>query len=211
MEVRRVAHEVNGSSHGARAVERALRAAQHFDPIHVEEARLGRARGIDVQDIDGHIIEVNAGGGGARLRRDAADLDVRLAGAPVARIGEIRDRTRQLLVVRDVLLLEGGGGHRGDADGCLAQRLAGFLGGHDDFAELVRGVALGCEGGDGGRGQRGGCKRDQGFHGAHSPGLGKGWNSALSRPKARGPTTARASGVRSNGWQGRASTATRWP
>jgi hypothetical protein len=105
VQIRLIAHEVNGTAHGARAVQRALGSAQHFDAVDVEEARLGGARGVDVEHVDGHIVEINAGGGGTRLGAHAADLDVVLAGTAAAGERQVRDGARQIGVVGDVLVL----------------------------------------------------------------------------------------------------------
>src|ERR1700676_4745768 len=94
-----VADEVNRAAHGTCAIDRALRPAQHFDAVDVEEARLGCPGGVDIENVDRYFVEIDAGGRRSRLRTDAADLDVRLPGAAEACKRKIGHRSGQLGIV----------------------------------------------------------------------------------------------------------------
>ena len=81
--VRRVRYDPDGAAHGARAVERALRAAQHLDTIEIVEigrnddlALVGRGR-----RRQGCLVEIEADRRGvAAVGGDAPHLELRHAG-----------------------------------------------------------------------------------------------------------------------------------
>ncbi len=98
-QVRLVRHELDGAAHRAGAVQRCLRAAQHFDAVDVEKFRFHVAHRIDVANGDRHVAQVDTDGGRTGGRTDAADLDVGGAGAGAAvtaggREGNVRDLGR---------------------------------------------------------------------------------------------------------------------
>ncbi len=65
------------------AEQRALRPAQHLDPVEVEHLRIGVAerRADPCPRLDRGVVDIDAGGRDARAGIHAADRDRRLAGA----------------------------------------------------------------------------------------------------------------------------------
>jgi hypothetical protein len=82
-----------------------LRAAQDFDVLQVEEARLRGALAVQVARRQRHVVEVDADRRRAGLRADAADLDRAQAGAALRRERDVGDVARHVLDGGDLLRL----------------------------------------------------------------------------------------------------------
>jgi hypothetical protein len=114
-------HVFDRAGDGILPVESALRTAQDFEVLdidHIEQCRL-RAREV-------HVIDVHPNPRLIAPQRVAlsytADIDVDgAAGRAVGRYLEVRHEAVQVIEVRDVLRLYGGGADRSDRDGNLLQ------------------------------------------------------------------------------------------
>ena len=138
-------HEADGAALGVAAVERALRSAQDFDALDIEQVEIcaGQARIVDIVDVEPHAglesrIEIGLA--------EAADVgDHRFAeggrlGTQVhARriVQDIRELGRALRL--DLLRRE-----RRDRDRRVLQFLLAVLRGHHDFFKLLGLVRRGC-------------------------------------------------------------------
>ena len=137
-----VGDQFHRAAHGARAVQRTLRAAQHFDAIQVIERRIDddlavlgtrRCRHRDVVEIEADRRGVTAAGG------HAAHLDLGLARA-VALERDARRGRRQRRDIADTPILQILPAHRRDADGGFLHRRGALLRGHDDLGEPAAGI-----------------------------------------------------------------------
>ena len=111
-------HVFERSGNGVLAVQGALRAAQHLEPRDVENVQQRRLRACQVD-----VVDVNPHAGIESPQRvalaHAADVHVdRAAGRPVLGNLHVRNEAVQILDIRDVLGLDGGGsdGRDGERD-----------------------------------------------------------------------------------------------
>jgi hypothetical protein len=110
--------------------------AQHFDAFEIEDHRIGVATAIaERSDLDRRVVDIDAGGGGAGGRVDAADRDVG------GRVGRLEHDARRLpdhvgevadAAAVELLLREGA-----DAQRNLAQRFRLAGRGDDDVAAIL--------------------------------------------------------------------------
>ena len=113
----------------------ALRAAQHFHPVHIEQMEAQAAHGwaIDVIDIDCHRVLV-----GVRevVQADAAQEEVDLAGFGVGDgVVQPRRHGRQVGAAREAELRDLLAGECGHCDAHLLQALLPLLRRDDDFLQ----------------------------------------------------------------------------
>ena len=143
---RRLGDDVDHAGGRVLAEQRALRPAQHLDPLDLAQVQRLLA-GADQHDAVHHGGDrrFNAGRGGDRA--DAADEDravlVRRAGAEVDR----RDDRRDVLQVVEVLSRGRRAVHHADGDRHALQRLGAEARGDDDLAGSEFGLAAGSGGG----------------------------------------------------------------
>ncbi len=109
---RSIGDEIDFTTRGVAAVQGALRTAQYFDAIDIEQLALT----LDGQS-EGHIIEADADGGcivrGVVQKSDSANAILRQAGAKSGFHLQTRHRILQVIDVRDGLSREiGAGQHR---------------------------------------------------------------------------------------------------
>ena len=151
--------ESHHAAFGAGAEQRALRSAQHLDPVEVEERRKDVDRAEpDMPALDRRIVDVNAGGRGAGLGVDAADVDVRILVVVIGRgavaVALERDpgaQSRQVVDAAQPLRVEFFLAERGDADRNVLQSLAAAGRRDHDFFECAARRGLGIPGCAGGR------------------------------------------------------------
>ncbi|MEI9987174.1 MAG: hypothetical protein WDN69_30910 [Aliidongia sp.] len=123
------------AAHRARAVERALRPAQHLDPVQIIERRVDHDLAVLRAGRGGHrnVVEIETDRCGiAAARRHAAHLDLGLAGP----FGLHRDAGRvpgQRGEIADAAILQIFAGDRRDADRRLLYRGRPLLCSNDDF------------------------------------------------------------------------------
>ena len=113
--LRAVGEDVDHAAGRVTAVQGALRSAQDFDPLHVEEVRVAEAA-ADQRDVVLVHADTAVGGGADRLGADAADLEVEPAEVAAGGV-DVRDRLQKVGAALDLLGLqavgrEGGHGHR---------------------------------------------------------------------------------------------------
>ena len=129
-------HELDGTTFRVAAGERALRAAQHFDALHVHEVEVRTRQAGVVHVVDIHTdarlvsrVEVDlaettdGGGDGVTERRRSGAQDD--AGRAVRDGGQVGGATRLELFTGD----------RRDGDGRVLQLLLTELGGNDHFTD----------------------------------------------------------------------------
>ncbi len=129
--------ESNRAAHRARAVQRALRTAQHLDTLQIEQLRLHRAVVQAVADGHRDFVDVDADRRRSRRRTDAADLDVI----------EPRTRTRlepnawhcarDVVVVGNVMLRQLRSADRRYAERNVLDVFGALLCGDYDFLQLI--------------------------------------------------------------------------
>ena len=129
--------EADGAALRARAEQGALRTAQHFDALEVEDVGHGRAGVVDrgVTGLDRGVVDVHRCRGRAGRRFDAADGDPL---GTILRNVHARGLQRDVADVADALGVQSFLAIGADADRRLAQlhRLLG--GGDDDLVDLRR-------------------------------------------------------------------------
>ena len=128
--------EVDHARGRVAAEQRALRPAQDFDPLKVEEFALKQAG-----DDQRHVVDVDrgrrvAGGADAQIA-DAADGEARRREIGLGE-GDVGQRLLQRQRVDDLLLFQIGGGKGADRDRHVLQPLRLALGGDDDVAGIAR-------------------------------------------------------------------------
>ncbi len=142
-------NEAHHAAFRAGAEQRALRPAQHFDPLQVEDLRKYGARQVDgiVAALQGSVVDVHAGRGGAAVRIDTPDRNpvADAIGALVAEVqaGRLRD---DVVDIADVPLIEHLLRVGADADRNFAE-LARLFGGCNDDLYQARGL-VGVSGSD---------------------------------------------------------------
>ena len=134
---------------GGAAVEGALRALQHFDPLEIEQDR-GRGAVILVHAIVGAlgevgVVEIDAGGRRARAADDAADREGRDPRRGAGVLGDVQagDKAGQLRHLLDPLLVQRLLSDRGDRQGHPVDRVGLPRSGDHDLFE-ADGVGGGC-------------------------------------------------------------------
>ena len=136
LEVGQRGNEVDGAARGVTAVQRALRAAQNLDPLHVE-----KLDGIEV-GADGNLVHVRGHAGLSRAADhqppDAADAEARIAEVG-GREADARRIQLQVGRVDDLPVLQHAASQGGHRDGHVLDALRRALCGDDDFLD---GVAL---------------------------------------------------------------------
>ena len=149
--IRRVVDDLDGARDRARAVQRALRSAQHLDPLRIGEVQVDEQRNlIDVGRHQRHALPGQVRRSARIVGVESANHDVAVAavgarpevGNADARqqardVGEVRDPGRSQLRTRD----------RRDVVGHVQHVLFAAAGGDDDFLERVARVCgshLGC-------------------------------------------------------------------
>ena len=162
--------EADGAAFRARAVERALRAAEYLDAVQIEQAWLGLAFEA-LNGDDGHFIDIDAHGWVADGGADAADGDIVLARPVIGGKGHAGDGAGDIFIVFDMVVYQLGAADHADAARDFAGVLAALLRGDDDFLELARNLGRHGAGGVG-RGGRRLCqcgRRPYGDHQCQTP------------------------------------------
>ncbi len=142
---RRVAHE---AAERRRAVQRALRAAQHFEALEIvgkeiEDDR--RARAVVRARTERRLVDVRRDRRARADRRNTAEREDRLAGRAAVLHDEAGQIAGEIGQLRRVHLLELLLADHADRHRDLLHVLAALLGGDDDRAERLRiGVGVGC-------------------------------------------------------------------
>ncbi len=95
-QIDRIGDVADGAAHGTRPVQGTLRAAQHFDALHVEEARLCLPLRVQVAHGHRYIVEIHGHGRRPGSGTDAAQLDILIARTALRREGQVRNRSRQI-------------------------------------------------------------------------------------------------------------------
>ena len=161
-DIRQYAHILEQAAHRARAVQRALRAAQDLDPRHVEQPDIERqlrarcerrARAIrDFVDVDAH------GRRDVVARRDATQVDLRRTDA-AGREGQARHGAREVAELRGPERFEIARGDRRHGQRRLAQLLLELLRRDHYFLEhrhVGRSLCRRCR--DSAQAQQAGCR-----------------------------------------------------
>jgi hypothetical protein len=128
------------AAHRAGAVQRALRAAQHFDAFHVVGQQVERVqRGLLVQAVgtDRRFVDVGAHRRSGRERRDAAHRDLRLARRALRLDRQARHVVRVVGHLRGVDVLQLLVADLGDRHGHFADVFLALVGGDGDRVQLL--------------------------------------------------------------------------
>ncbi len=155
--------QVHRAAGGVTAVEGALRAAQHFHPVDVEEVAV-----LEVVDGDRQLVLVDAdalGAAGAdHVGADAADLQVEAAEVGAGEVG-VGDLQQQVLAAFELFVLQRVGGEGRDRDRRILEVGLTTFGGDHHFADRGRSAGGGIARGSWGAGGRecglGGQKRTE--------------------------------------------------
>ncbi|MNI44995.1 hypothetical protein D3C73_993960 [compost metagenome] len=146
-------NEADGAAGGVAAVQGALRAAQHLDPVDVEDQPLGHDR-----DRIGDLVHIDADGGrvvgGVVLKADAAHPELGRAAAEGRFDLQIGGGVLKLIDVGDALLRQAFAAEDAEGDADILSRLFAPLGGDDNLVDRRGGRFVGrALRGDGGGGQ----------------------------------------------------------
>ena len=134
--------EFQQAAQGVRAVKRALRAPQHFDPLQISRVDIRRqhaARGIDRAGAVGRVVDIRAHRGVRRVgaRGDAAQRELGLA-RPLRHDVEARHPAGVIGKTPRALALEIAAGHRRHRHRYILQALAALVGGDHHRAQIGR-------------------------------------------------------------------------
>ncbi len=163
--------EVDRAADGVLAVERTLRAAQHFDTLEIDkvEGGTGRFRHRHAVDIDADRLVARETG--VRRRREAADGDQRAEGVADRLVDlDVRDRVTDVADGLDARALERLGAERRHRDRHVLQLLLAALGGDDDLVAVFDDDDVGARRG---RACRGSCFLRRERRGADGRGAGQ--------------------------------------
>ena len=124
--------EVDGTADGVTAVQRALRASQHLDPLDVEQTAFGRC---DTEVFRVHAVQI---GGDARIAAQCAEVPADTADRHVIRLDHRgRNVLLQVFLVADTEVFEHLTGERSDRNGRVADRGLFPFRGDDHFLDLA--------------------------------------------------------------------------
>ncbi len=136
LQIRLRGNEADGAAFRARAIQRALRPAQHLYPIEIEQPRL-RLANEALHGNDRHFIEIHAHRRVADGRTNAAYGYIVLARPVVRGKRHTRHRACNILIILDMMLDQLGAAYHADAARNLARILPPLLCCDDDFLELL--------------------------------------------------------------------------